>query len=116
MEYAIVELESDNGEDDDGEQNEQGDLEQRSHGLDDRVQDHLKWGYARDELERAEHTYGAQRAQIEAWALAWHEYGHEAGDHYGKVHDVPDAPQIRVLVQNKAVGEDFDGRFHAENT
>ncbi len=116
VEYAIVEFESDDGEYDDGEEDEQGDLEQRGHGLDDRVQDDLERGYARDELERAEHAHSAQCAQIEARALARHEYGHEAGDDHGEVHDVPHAPQVRVFVQDKAVGEDFDCGLHAKNT
>lgn len=39
---ARVELEADDGEDDDREQNEKCDLEQRRHGLQDGLQDDLK--------------------------------------------------------------------------
>ena len=42
VEYARVELQADDGEYDNGEENEQRDLEQGSHGFQDRFQHHLK--------------------------------------------------------------------------
>ena len=41
MKGADVELEADDGEDDDGEENEEADLQQRRHRLQNRLENHL---------------------------------------------------------------------------
>lgn len=102
MKSAIVELEANDGEDDNSEENEQSDLKERRHGFDDWFKDHLKTWYAWDELERSEHTNRSQRAQVEVRAVRRDEYGDEAGHHDREVHHVPHAAQIRVFVQCEA--------------
>lgn len=114
MKYSVVEFEADDGKYDDGEEHQQRDLKERSHRFDDGFQYDLKTWNARDEFERAENAYCAQRSQVEAVAAARYENGDETGDYHSEVHDVPYAAQIGVLVQAQAERNDFQRRFNAK--
>ena len=104
MEYATVELKANDSENDDTEKDEQGDVHEGRHRLQNGRKNNLQAGHAIHQLQRPQHSERAQDLEVEADALARHEHREQARRHDHEVHDVPQAVQVGVLVEYQARG------------
>lgn len=67
MERAAVELQANDSEYDDGEQHEEGNLQQRSHGQNDSLQNDLQTCTTESERTSASHVHKAVKRAVTHW-------------------------------------------------
>lgn len=100
MHVTTEQFKADDGVDHDHEQHEQGDVQQRHHGLDDRVQDHLQRRYAGNQTQRSQHSKGSQRLHVEALQVGLEHNTKQADDHDDEVQYVPAVSQVGLRMHD----------------
>ena len=110
------EFQANDGVDHDDEDDQERNVQQRNHRLDDGIQHDLQTWDSRHESQRTQDAERAQSLHIESLSHdAGESDGHEA-DHYDhEVQDVPHTPQVGSWMQHQSICYDLESTLDREN-